>query len=198
MWTAETNLLDEGRAQQISILQSDRRLSYAEVLRLWQGNPSFREFYSSLLSAAPFQAFRWETPPVTSGTVGRDFEFVLLDSPALAAAAPNATPFAGQIKSAGENDDVLAFTNLGKDAVLVIPLPRGVQTAYCHLAAFLRQAPEHQKHALWQLVGRTLEERIGAQPTWLSTAGLGVFWLHVRLDNRPKYYGFAPYKSVAR
>src|SRR5687768_16131583 len=114
MWTAQKNLLDEGRAQQVSILQNHRRLSYVEVLRLWQEDPSFREFYNSLLAAAPFEAFRWETPPVTSATVGRDFEFVLLDSPALAAARPNAAPFAGQIKLAGASDEVLAFTNLGK------------------------------------------------------------------------------------
>ena len=33
----------------------------------------------------------------------------------------------------------------------------------------------------------------GAMPTWLSTAGMGVSWLHVRLDSQPKYYGFAAY-----
>jgi len=31
--------------------------------------------------------------------------------------------------------------------------------------------------------------------TWLSTSGLGVGWLHVRLDSRPKYYTYEPYKS---
>jgi len=29
-----------------------------------------------------------------------------------------------------------------------------------------------------------------------STAGAGVSWLHVRLDDRPKYYGFKPYKKT--
>jgi hypothetical protein len=33
-----------------------------------------------------------------------------------------------------------------------------------------------------------------ANPEWLSTAGAGVSWLHVRLDDRPKYYGYAPYR----
>ena len=35
--------------------------------------------------------------------------------------------------------------------------------------------------------------RLGGKPVWLSTAGLGVGWLHVRLDDRPKYYRHAPY-----
>ena len=31
------------------------------------------------------------------------------------------------------------------------------------------------------------------RPTWLSTEGSGVPWLHVRLDSRPKYYHHAAY-----
>ena len=33
---------------------------------------------------------------------------------------------------------------------------------------------------------------------WVSTSGLGVYWLHVRLDSYPKYYQHAPYKNAAR
>lgn len=35
--------------------------------------------------------------------------------------------------------------------------------------------------------------RVGTRPVWLSTAGAGVAWLHVRLDDRPKYYSYRPY-----
>jgi hypothetical protein len=38
--------------------------------------------------------------------------------------------------------------------------------------------------------------RLGAKPVWLSTAGGGVSWLHVRLDDQPKYYGFEPYRHA--
>jgi hypothetical protein len=31
---------------------------------------------------------------------------------------------------------------------------------------------------------------------WLSTAGMGVPWLHVRLDDRPKDYGHRPYRNL--
>jgi len=30
----------------------------------------------------------------------------------------------------------------------------------------------------------------------LSTAGMGVYWLHVRLDTRPKYYQHTPYRDA--
>jgi hypothetical protein len=40
-----------------------------------------------------------------------------------------------------------------------------------------------------------VDEQLGEQPLWLSTAGTGIFWLHVRLDSRPKYYTYQPYRE---
>ena len=36
----------------------------------------------------------------------------------------------------------------------------------------------------------------GDMPLWVSTAGLGVSWLHVRLDARPKYYRHDAYTDL--
>jgi hypothetical protein len=125
--------------------------------------------------------------------VSRTFECVLLDSPGLAPTA-DANAFAEHFREAGEQG-VVTFANLGKDAILVVPCPRGPLSAYRHLAAFLREAPEAQKHALWQQVAIAMQRRLGTQPVWLSTAGAGVSWLHVRLDDRPKYYGYSSYRQ---
>jgi hypothetical protein len=39
------------------------------------------------------------------------------------------------------------------------------------------------------------EERfVSDERRWLSTSGLGVSWLHMRLDSTPKYYNWQPYK----
>jgi hypothetical protein len=46
------------------------------------------------LSNSPFSACRWETPPITSATIDRRFEFVLIDSPELDR-SPDAWVFAG-------------------------------------------------------------------------------------------------------
>ena len=32
-------------------------------------------------------------------------------------------------------------------------------------------------------------------PVWVSTAGMGVSWLHVRFDSRPKYYRWGEYTT---
>jgi hypothetical protein len=90
---------------------------------------------------------------------------------------------------------VVEFPNLGNDALMVVPCPLAPPSAYAHIGAFVRQAPEAQRHALWKLVGAAMERRLGGKPVWLSTAGAGVSWLHVRLDDRPKYYGYGPYRE---
>jgi hypothetical protein len=164
-------------------------VSYRDVLRFWREDKGFRSFFVSLLTNASFPAFRWETPPVTTSTLTREFEFVLLD----ADRAPDTQAFDQQFRAAGKDRGAIAFPNLGNDAVLVVPCPAGPTSAYVHLAAFVRQAPEARVHDLWRVVGESMERRLDAEPTWLSTAGMGVSWLHVRLDTWPKYYGFAPY-----
>jgi hypothetical protein len=170
-------------------------ISYSEVLRRWQQDTEFRSIFLALLADSPFAAFRWETSPITMATANRPFEFVLLDSPGLAC-HPDVKAFAEHYRSA-EAGGVVAFPNLGKDAILVVPCPNGPHSAYGHLGAFVRQAPEAQKHALWTRVGATMQRRLGTKPVWLSTAGAGVSWLHVRLDDRPKYYGYRPYREDA-
>jgi hypothetical protein len=165
--------------------------TFDEILRAWQDNAAFRVFFNTLLADTPYPAFRWETPPVTAATLSRPFEFVLLDSPELAR-HPDPNAFAKHF--AKEKADVVAFPNLGGDAELVVPRPVAGPFAYGHLAAFVRHAPEAQRHALWRLVGEAMRRRLGNKPVWLNTAGAGVAWLHVRLDDRPKYYGFAPYR----
>ena len=117
-----------------------------------------------------------------------------MDSPGLAA-TPDPISFATQFAAKKSAESVVVFPNLGNDALLVVPCPIAPAGAYGHLAAFVRKAPELQRHALWRAVGEALTERLGREPIWLSTAGAGVAWLHVRLDARPKYYGYPPYKA---
>jgi hypothetical protein len=194
MWTPRSEQLNSGRVIKVTIDLGSSPVSYAEVLRRWQNDADFRSLFIGLLSDAPFSAFRWETPAITTPTANRPFEFVLLDSPGLAS-KPDAGAFAEHFDAASETG-VVEFANLGKDAIMVVPCPRAPLSAYGHLGAFVRQAPESQRHALWTLVGAAMQRRLSAKPVWLSTAGAGVSWLHVRLDDRPKYYGYAPYRDA--
>jgi hypothetical protein len=195
MWSALNKNPSDGRVLKFAIQRHGSPASFGEVLHGWRDHAEFRTFFTTLLSDAPFSAFRWESPCATAAAINQPFEFVLLDSPELER-PPDSMAFAEHFQSAGANETVLAFPNLGKDAILVVPRPIGLATAYGHLAAFLRGAPVPQIHALWRSVAIAMEARIGATPVWLSTAGAGVAWLHVRLDDRPKYYGYKPYRKL--
>lgn len=63
---------------------------------------------------------------------------------------------------------------------------------------YVRQAPRARVHELLGRVGQCLLERVGDDPSWLSSSGLGVAWLHLRLDSRPKYYNHKPYRIWPR
>ena len=194
MWTARIETLVDGRGLKFAIDQDASPIAYDEVLRRWQIDSDFRTRFIGWLADSPFSACRWETPPITTATANRPFEFVLLDSPGLAN-NPDAGAFADHFR-AGAQRAVVEFPNLGRDAIMVVPCPVGPHSAYGHLGAFVRLAPEAQRHALWELVGTAMQRRLGERPVWLSTAGAGVSWLHVRLDDRPKYYGYAPYRNL--
>lgn len=78
--------------------------------------------------------------------------------------------------------------------MLVVPCPQEASTDYGHLAAFTHNAPTAQQHCLWSKVGQAVAQKLSHQPLWVSTAGGGVAWLHVRLDMYPKYYHHNPYR----
>ncbi|MBN9119897.1 MAG: hypothetical protein J0I06_12175 [Planctomycetes bacterium] len=167
--------------------------SVADVIRGWQTDAAFRGWFNAILADAPFGAFRWETPGVTAATASRPFEFVLLDAPGLAR-RPDPDAFAEHFRNK-PGATVIDFPNLGGDAVLVVPRPQVPPIPCGHLASFVREAPAEQVGALWRCVGEAMSRRVGTEPVWLSTAGAGVSWLHVRLDDRPKYYGHEPYQK---
>ena len=181
-----------------------KTVSYGRVIHLWQNDVAFRQEFCDVLRDAPFTAYRWETPPVTSATADREFEFVLIDCPQLAR-RPDRESFADRFDAA-PGGAAIAFENVGRDATLVVPCPpEGADVAgaerksglhrFVHLASFVREAEDGQIDAFWRLVGETMQRNLGDKPIWLSTAGMGVAWLHVRLDQRPKYYAHRPYRE---
>jgi hypothetical protein len=192
MWQANAKSESNGRVIKITFSQSDLQLSFFDVLTLLSGSTDFRSYFSAQLSSVPFSAFRWETPSVTTTSIERYFECVLVDDPGLER-TPDIAAFSEYFISDAV-DDIAVFPNLGNDAILVVPRPITDDSTYGHIAAFLRNAPEYQRDALWKSVGLAMLMRLSSKPVWLSTAGGGVAWLHVRLDSRPKYYSYVPYK----
>lgn len=198
-WQFETRSLKPEGAQQVRLLHDGGVATYADVLEGWQADGDFVDAFVERLASAPFAAFYFETPPVSRDTPEQDFEFVLIDSRLLARFRPEPRVFMEHFRSPRARDGIAAFANLGGDAVLVAPCPGDPPGDYAHLAAFARHAPLALQRALWRRVGEAADQWLaGDDPVWISTAGQGVGWLHVRLDRSPKYYNHAPYRKVRR
>jgi hypothetical protein len=196
MWSLRTELHRDDHWERNELLHRGRAMPYRQVMTGWRDDGPFRSWFIERLAAPAPGAYVFETPPVTRATLERPFEFVLRESPALARAHPDASSFAEHFDAADAKATVVGFWNLGRDAYLVAPLPLAAPAAYPHLAAFARRAPQTQQHAWLRAAADALGQQISDRPLWLSTSGLGVPWLHLRLDVRPKYYTHAPYRSA--
>ena len=192
-WQFHTTTEDDGRVRRTTLCAGAEALSWQQVLALWQSDAGFRARFNKALAEEPFAACFWETPPVTRSRLARPFEFVCVEAPSLAGVDADPHAFADQFDRHCGGDAIAGFTNLGGDARLIAPCPIRPNTCYAHLLTFVREAPAVQRDAFWRRLGAALAHALGAAPLWLSTSGLGVYWLHARLDTRPKYYTYAPY-----
>lgn len=193
MWTAKSENVKNGH--RILIYQGEDPVSFGAYLKLLEEDQAFASWFTDLLAGADYEAFFWEHPPLSDANIDSGVEFVLLDSPALARLSPNPEPFRSHFERDREGE-IVSFRSLGGDAVLLAPRPSGSPEACVHLAAFVRQAAQSQIESLWRETGRAMRENLSERKLWLSTSGLGVSWLHIRLDSYPKYYQHRPYATV--
>lgn len=178
---------------QFQIKQDDLLLTFEQVIHLWKTSKDFRLFYTQILREVPFAAFFWENKSVCNTNLKQSYEFVVVGTNSFNGKKPNPNPFNTYFSS---NHKVVCFANLGRNAQLVVPCPNNANEIYTHLGTFIRNASYSQIDAFWQQIGIEMEQNLNENPIWLSTSGLGVYWLHARLDQRPKYYTHTPYRMV--
>ena len=193
VWRIDRAQADHETHVWAGVTVADRGATFKEVWQAWQSDEAFRDFWIASLRGNPFDAWCWECPPVSEQNRSRPFECVFVSSPSLSHMTPEPDVFAEHFHA---KQGAVKFGNLGGDALLVAPCPTGPGDEYAHLATFTRSAPAKQQHAFWKAVGDAMAARLDAAPTWLSTAGHGVAWLHVRLDSTPKYYRHVEYRRA--
>jgi hypothetical protein len=174
--------------------ENEKPISHREFLKLLSENDTFINWYSLFLANSNFDAFFWENKPVSRNNLDEIYECTLVKSITLAHVLPDKSTFDSYFKP---HKNAVAFPNLGGDAQLIVPCPvSSDSTLYTQIGSFVRQAPDNQITDFWQLVGKEMLNTIQNQPRWLSTSGLGVYWLHVRIDSVPKYYQTEEYKTI--
>lgn len=194
MWKGCTESLASEK-RKYELVWKNKKLTYREVITLWSSSREFRGWFSSLLAASSFKRFYFEVVPVALSTLDREFEFVLIDYPARKRSHVHLDTFGDYFRALPE-EEVLAFPNFGEDAMLVVPAPRTALSVYSDLGSFVRCAPAGQVDALWKRVGEVVFRSIGEQPLWLCTVGIALHYLHIRLDERPKFIRYLPYRDI--
>jgi len=186
----------------VTVYKERAQLTWASAIDLLQAEePALRDLLSEVLARLPFDAYFWECPPVSRSTAGeRLFSFVALRAPHLASIGADDGPFEEHLAQLRGQPVAKTFPNLGGDSWLVAPAEASddMQT-YAHVANFFRRAPPAQRDAQWRELGEAVRRRLEASPpdrnVWVSTEGSGVYWLHMRLDPRPKYYHHAAFRD---
>jgi hypothetical protein len=168
-------------------------ISNQNFLGLLSNSQPFRKFYNGFLAASDYDAFFWENRPITDQNLGDDYECNIINSDFLASRTPDSHTFSQYFE---KDKKVVTFPNLGNDAQLIVPCPRKKDNCYTHIGSFVRKADEDQIDKFWQITGHETLQEVNSKPKWLSTSGLGVFWLHVRIDTIPKYYQTKEYKKL--
>jgi hypothetical protein len=191
-WTSTHERLSPSRAVRRTAADASGPLSSGAVLRLLADSTDFRAWFTSMLLQDAPDAFRWETPALSLETLSRPFECVLIDDPRLQRTA-EPLAFATYFQGRHAETYALSVPNLGCTSELIVPRGIASPATYVHLASFLRGAPASQIDALWRCAAETVLRDLSDRPLWLSTAGAGVAWLHVRVDRVPKYYWHRPY-----
>jgi hypothetical protein len=197
-WVAHREALRRNDDVKVSISLDVRRLSFDEVIEGWRGSAAFRSFFIAELAATSPSGFFWEMPPIRQGLTRIPFEYVAIAYDGFDRLWPEDRAFRSKLDALAPNRSVAAFANRGGDAVLIVQKRLGTADAYGHVAAFLRLAPPEQIYELLQVLAREVEAALARsdRPIWISTSGLGVPWLHVRIDSVPKYYSHHPYRTA--
>ncbi len=203
-------ITDEENIQKFRILdKNNNHISYGLLFYYLSNNfpTNLKHLLTKTLREIPFKAFFFECQKFNLNALDRiPFEFVVLPSKELEDIESDYSPFKIHINkklvSNAKNESVISFYNLNKDAMLIVPLPIHVDNYnyldYSHFANFIRNAPEYQIIEFWEIISKSVNNMLSQSDSnkfyWLSTSGLGVSWLHIRIDSQPKYYNYKLYK----
>jgi len=134
VFDAKLEELDEGRVIKHRLFNGDSPMSRRYFIDQLSGETTFRQEFNALLAGSIFAAYRFETPVLSSSSMDKPFEFVLIDAPNLCRQSTDPHTFAQYFTC---EEPVVKFKSLGADATLISPAPiSSDQNCYKHLAQF--------------------------------------------------------------
>ena len=129
--------------------------------------------------------FFWETAPLTS--LNSPFKQRFVKAPQLKSLKEDYSAFQSHFKNLNPRTSVVSFWNKSGDTRLIVPVPLQGHT-YTTLKEFIDTAPRSQRIAFWKKAAKEIKKLVKVSPLWVSTHGLGVPFLHLRISDSPKYF----------
>ena len=156
-------------------------MKWSEVLSLWEsGN------YPEIPKNIKLPYF-WRTS-VLSNKKDLVYKEEFVEDERLLEAKEDFKPFEEHLNKSKDEKYAISFPNLSGDTILVVPIPRKSKR-FTNMFYFMSNASEKQKKELWKKVALEAKEFLKTNENiWISTHGLCVNYLHVRICNTPKYY----------
>jgi len=178
--------------------QGERELTNRQVLKLIETDREFLNFMIEKLKNANMDGYFWEVKPISPANLDGYFEYALIQTDKFEDVQADRKPFIKYLNKCRRLSTM--FKNLSGDATLVIPCdkdPEGPPSdKYAHLASFVRKADMEQVRDVFMRAFSIVSTMVaeGAK-VYVSTHGLGVHWVHIRLEKTPKYYTYKDYAS---
>ena len=151
-----------------------------DIGNLMRHNIKFKKEFVSILRNCTFSAYYFQCDKLN---FNKAFSFTLIDAPELVKIQCDYKTFDKQLKNTCK---VCVFPNLGKNATLIVPnykIGKNTGVDYRSIATYFKTAGMAALIRLVEAMGDNVYENC-----YLSTSGLGVHYLHVRIEDTPKYY----------
>ena len=156
-------------------------MKWSEVLSQWESG-NYPEIPKNIKSP-----YFWRTS-VLSNKKDLVYKEEFVEDERLLEAKEDFKPFEEHLNKNKDEKYSISFPNLSGDTILVVPIPRKSKR-FTNMFYFMSNASEKQKKELWKKVALESKEFLKTNENiWISTHGLGVNYLHVRICNTPKYY----------
>ena len=135
--------------------------------------------------------FLWETSPIYKDKdTNYEEEFIICKQ--LDNQVNDYSSFSEHIHKS-KDSNVVSFFNLSKTSKLIAPMPKNKD--YTSIKLFIDNADKEQQISFWKKIAEEIDNiLINNDKIWVSTHGLGVPYLHVRIDTFPKYYHTKKFK----
>ena len=178
--------------KRINIVYKGKHLTFRKLLKLWITDKDFCVFFTKLLGSKTKSKYRFESPKLTKTNLNKKAFFIVYNEPELSSTAnPKGiypVGFILELKKCETKINALLIPGKGgmeHPERMIIPC-----RPVAHIGQLNRQ-PKKLIHDMWKLAAIAAIQKFNENKTaFISTHGLGIPWLHIRIEEFPVHYKY--------